>query len=127
MMRALSRLEDEGPALLESELLGVLMLCPYLRLDCGSLRPQDFSSSHRGAAFEAIMRVKHPTVGFVVAALEQANVTPPPGRTGWADALNRCLDIAFVEDEAVALAVRAIKEQAAMRRLDALARRPDVW
>lgn len=104
--------------LVEAQLLGTLMICPYLRLDCGSLRPSDFSTAHRGAAFEAILAVKHPEIGLVVAHLEQHNVPAPPGSTGWGDALARCLDITFVEDDAVPDAVRAIKEAAIQRRVD---------
>ena len=123
MRRALASLSDGEPsaaALLESELLGTLILVPYLRLDCATLRPADFSSAHRGAAFAAIMLVKHPDLGLVVDQLERAGAPPPPGRTGWGDALARCLDVAFVEDDAVPDAVRAIKEAARRRRLDAI-------
>jgi hypothetical protein len=115
MRRALEALD--GP-LLESELLGTLMIVPYLRLDCGTLRPADFSSPHRGAAFQAIMTVKHPELGLVVDHLERTGAPPPPGRTGWGDALARVLDVAFVEDEAVPLAVKAIKEAAIARRAE---------
>lgn len=128
MRRALQALEDgdpDGPALLESQLLGALMLVPYLRLDCQTLRPSDFSSSHRGAAFAAIMLVKHPELGLVVDHLNAAGAPHPPGRTGWADALSRVMDMAFVEDDAVPEAARAIKEAAALRRLNAIARRSD--
>lgn len=117
MRRALEALQsDETPALLESELLGTLMLCPLLRLDCQTLRPSDFSSSHRGEAFQAILAVRHPELGLVVAHLEATQAPPPPGRTGWGDALSRCMDLAFVEDDAVPDAVRAIKEAARTRR-----------
>ena len=126
MRRALASLDDGGtPALLESELLGTLMLCPYLRLDCSSLRPTDFSSPHRGAAFAAILAVKHPELGLVVDHLERSGAPPPPGRTGWGDALARCLDVAFVEDDAVPDAVKAIKEAALTRRNAARTRRAD--
>jgi len=127
MRRALEAIESEGPALLESELLGTLMLVPYLRLDCQTLRPRDFSSPQRGAAFAAIMLVKHPELGLVVDHLEKLGAAPPPNRTGWGDALSRCMDVAFVEDDAVPEAVKAIKEAAAMRKLDALAGRADGW
>ena len=123
MRAALASLDDGGtPALLESELLGTLMLCPYLRLDCQTLRPSDFSSSHRGAAFQAILAVKHPELGLVVDHLERSGAPPPPGRTGWGDALARCLDVTFVEDDAVPEAVKAIKEAARARRLASLGR-----
>ena len=124
MRRALAGLDrPDGIALVESQLIGCLLLCPFLRLDCATLRPADFSSPHRGAAFAAIMLVKHPELGLVVEQLEKVNAPPPPGRTGWADALCRLLDVAFVEDDAVPEAVRAIKEAAierkAARRLSA--------
>ncbi len=122
MRRALANLD--GP-LIEAELLGTLMIVPYLRLDCQTLRPQDFSSPHRGAAFAAIMLVKHPELGLVVDHLDKSGAPPPPGRTGWADALSRCLDLTFVEDDAVPEAVRAIKEAARARRLSVLGRRDD--
>lgn len=119
MRRALASLDDGNPsaaALLESELLGTLILVPYLRLDCATLRPADFSSPHRGAAFAAIMLVKHPELGLVVDQLERAQAPPPPGRTGWGDALSRCMDLAFVEDDAVPEAVKAIKEASVSRK-----------
>jgi len=119
MRRALQSLD--GP-LIEAELLGTLMICPLLRLDCQTLRPSDFSSPHRGAAFAAIMLVKHPELGLVVDHLERTGAPHPPGRTGWGDALARCMDIAFVEDDAVADAVKAIKEAARERRLALLGR-----
>lgn len=125
MRRALALLDEGNPstaALLESELLGALMICPYLRLDCSTLRPTDFSSPHRGAAFAAIMLVKHPELGLVVDQLEATGAPPPPGRTGWGDALSRCMDLAFVEDDAVPEAVKAIKEAARARRLASLGR-----
>ena len=128
MRRALASLSDGDPsaaALLESELLGTLMIVPYLRLDCATLRPTDFSSPHRGAAFQAVMAVRHPELGLVVDHLERTGAPPPPGRTGWGDALARCLDVAFVEDDAVPEAVRAIKEAARRRRLNTIMGGPD--
>lgn len=122
-MRRALELQDEP--LIEAQLLGTLMVCPYLRLDCGTLRPVDFSSPHRGAAFAAIMLVKHPELGIVVDHLERAGARPPDHRTGWGDALARCLDVTFVEDDAVPEAVRAIKEASALRRINAIAGRPD--
>ena len=119
MRRALSLIDDDnptGPALIESQLLGALMVCPYLRLDCSSLRPQDFSTAHRGAAFAAIMLVKRPEIGLVVDELERNGAPPPPRCTGWGDALGRLLDVAFVEDDAVPDAVKAIKEAAIRRK-----------
>lgn len=115
MRRALA-LQDTP--LVEAQLLGTLMIVPYLRLDCGTLRPADFSSSSRGAAFAAIMAVRHPEIGLVVDHLERAGTPPPPGRTGWGDALARCLDVTFVEDDAVPEAVKAIKEAAIKRKAD---------
>lgn len=115
-MRRALELQD-GP-LVEAQLLGTLMIVPYTRLDCQTLRPSDFSSPHRGAAFAAIMLVKHPELGLVVDQLERAGTLPPPGRTGWGDALARCLDVTFVEDDAVPEAVRAIKEAAIKRKAD---------
>lgn len=115
-MRRAIELQDEP--LIEAQLLGSLMVCPYLRLDCQTLRPSDFSSPHRGAAFAAIMLVKHPELGLVVDQLERTGAPPPPGRTGWGDALARCLDVTFVEDDAVPDAVRAIKEAAIERKTD---------
>lgn len=122
-LEALSEDDPEGATLVEAQLLGALMICPYLRLDCGTLLRTDFSSWHRGAAFDAIMAVRHPEVGLVVAHLEVSNTAHPPGRTGWGDALSRLLDVAFVEDEAVPDAVRAIKEAARGRRAEARMRR----
>lgn len=120
MLRALRQILDdnstEAAAALEAQLLGALMLCPYLRLDCETLRPTDFSSQYRGAAFAAIMLVKHPELGLVVNHLEAAGIPHPPGRTGWGDALARVLDVAFVEDEAIPDAVKAIKEAAVARK-----------
>lgn len=128
MRRALALLADEAPgavAHVEAQLLGALMLCPYLRLDCQTLRASDFSTQHRGAAFLAIMLVRHPELGLVVDELERAGSPPPPGRTGWGDALARLVDVAFVEDEVVPDAVKAIKEAARARRLDAILGRSD--
>lgn len=128
MRRALQSLADGdpgGPALLESQLLGALILCPLLRLDCQTLRPADFASPHRGAAFAAVMIVRHPELGLVVDHLERVGAPPPPGRTGWGDALARCLDVAFVEDECIPDAVRAIKEAALLRRQARRLRQPD--
>lgn len=115
-MRRALELQD-GP-LVEAQLLGTLMIVPFLRLDCQTLRPSDFSSPHRGAAFAAIMLVKHPELGLVVDHLERTGAPPPPGRTGWGDALARCLDVTFVEDDAVPEAVKAIKEAAIKRKAD---------
>lgn len=121
MRRALRLLDEEHPdgiVLLEVGLLGCLMLAPYLRLDAcmQTLRASDFASTHRGAAFAAIMITRHPELGLVVRHLEAAGVPPPPGRTGWGDALARVLDVAFVEDDAVPDAVRAIKEASVSRK-----------
>jgi len=119
MRRAILAFEDDPePSIVESQLLGTLMVCPYLRLDCQNLRPSDFSSAHRGAAFEAIMATRHPEIGLVVAHLERAKVSAPPGCTGWGDALARCLDATFVDDDAVPDAVRVIRESAIQRRID---------
>lgn len=125
MRRALESLEQtDGIALLEQQLLGALMLCPYLRLDCQSLKPPDFSSPFRGAAFKAIMAEKRPELGPVVHRLESEREPFPPGRTGWGDTLARIVDVSFVEDDAVPDACKAIKEAARERkrhsRLDAL-------
>ncbi len=126
MRRALAHLDSpDGIALVESQLLGTLLICPYLRLDCGTLRLTDFASPYRGAAFAAIMVTKHPEVGLVVAELERQGIRPPPNCTGWADALCRTMDVTFVEDDAVPEAVRAIKEAARARRLSVLGRRDD--
>lgn len=125
MRRALLAL-DSGPeaiALVESQLIGTLMVCPALRQHCNALRQEDFSTSHRGAAFSAIMRLSCPEVGLVALDLEE---TPPPPRcTGWGDALGRLLDVAFVEDEVIPEAVRAIKDAAIERRAEARRRRQD--
>lgn len=119
MWRALENLDSaDGVSLVESQLLGALIICPYLRLDCQALRPADFSSHHRGEAFAAIMAIKHPELGLVVAHLEAHGATPPPGRTGWGDALSRVLDLAFVEDDAIPEAVRAIKGAAIERKME---------
>lgn len=130
MRRALQSLSDSDPnpsgiALVEAELLGVLILVPYLRLDCATLRPSDFSSPHRGAAFAAIMLCPHPELGLVVDHLERSQSPPPPGRTGWGDALARCMDVAFVESDAVPEAVTRIKESARRRRLAEIMGGPD--
>lgn len=127
MTRALSLLDAEPGAihLVESELLAALMVCPYLRLDCSQLRPEDFSSAFRGVAFQAILAVKRPTLGLVVDWLEMNGHPAPANRTGWGDALARIIGMDPAEDDFVPHAIRAIKEAAAMRRLDALARRPD--
>lgn len=119
MRRALALLADEAPdaiAHVEAQLLGALILCPYLRLDCQTLRATDFSSAHRGAAFAAIMLVKHPELSLVAHELERTHAPAPVGRTGWGDALARLVDVAFVEDDAVPDAVRAIKEAAVSRK-----------
>ena len=71
------------------------------------------------------MLLKHPEAGLVAHELYRNGAPPPPRCSGWADAIGRLLDSAFVEDDAVPFAVKAIKEAAAMRRLDALAGRPD--
>ncbi len=128
MRRSLLAAEGGHPSgidLVESDLLGTLIICPLLRLDCDGLKRSDFKSPFRGAAFAAIMTERHPELALVVARLEAAGEPPPPGRTGWADALSRCLDVAFVEDDAVPEAVRAIKEAARARRLSVLGRRDD--
>lgn len=128
MNRAIRALADGAPdaiALVESQLLGALMLCPYLRLDCGALKPQDFSSPHRGAAFEAILAVRHPEASLVALHLTDAGAPPPPRCTGWADAIGRLLDAAFVEDDAVPAAVDAIRTAARSRRLDVILGRAD--
>lgn len=117
MRRAIESLEQtDGVSLLEQQLLGALMLCPYLRLDCQALRPGDFSSPFRGAAFQAVMAEKRPELGSVVHRLETDREPFPPGRTGWADTLARIIEVAFVEDDAVLDAVKAIKEAARERK-----------
>jgi len=118
---------DLGIALVESQLLGALMLAPYLRLhgSLQTLRPEDFASPHRGVAFAAIMLERRPEIGLVVHRLEEGGHRPPHNRTGWGDALSRLLDVALVDDEAVPEAVRAIKEAAIARRAAARLRRPD--
>ena len=127
MLTALRLLDDgdpSGPALLESSLLGCLMLAPYNRLQSclQTLRPTDFSSPHRGAAFAAIMLERHPELPLVVARLNADGARPPHNRTGWADALARVVDLALVDDDAIPEAVRRIKEAALARRI---ARRSD--
>lgn len=117
MIRALQSLEQtDGIAILEAELLGVLMICPLLRLDCQTLRPQDFSSPFRAAAFAAIMLERHPSLGSVVSRLEAERSPVPPGRTGWGDTLARVLDMALVDDDAVGPAARAIRAAAIERK-----------
>ena len=130
MRRALRLLDEEHPdgiVLLEVGLLGCLMLAPYNRLQSciQSLRPVDFAAPHRGIAFAAIMTERHPELAHVVARLEADGAPVPHGRTGWGDALARLLDVALVDDDAIPEAVRRIKEAAAVRRLNGLARRPD--
>jgi len=119
-LRSLAESPDDTQALalLESQLLGALMLAPYLRLDSAlqTLRPADFASPHRGAAFAAIMLERHPEIGLVVDRLIREGHPAPPSRAGWADALARTLDVALVEDDAVPDAVRAIKEAAVARK-----------
>lgn len=123
MRRALWLLDQDDPSglvLLECQLLGCLMLAPYNRLysSVQSLRASDFSASHRGVAFTAIMAERHPELGHVVARLEADGAPPPHGRTGWGDALSRLLDVALVDDDAVPEAVRRIKEAAIKRKAD---------
>jgi len=130
MRKALSLIDDGNPngiALLESQLLGLLMLDPVSRLEpcLQTLRPADFESAHRGVAFGAIMLERKPELGLVVSRLEAEGHRPPGNRTGWGDALARCLDVAMVDEEAIPEAVKAIKEAAALRRLEAISRRPD--
>lgn len=110
--------ENDGIVLIESQLLGALMLCPYLRLDCEALRPTDFKGRHRGIAFQAIMTEKRPELGLIVARLEAEGHQPPPGRTGWGDALSRLLDVALIDDDSVRDAVRRVREAALARRLE---------
>ena len=126
-LRALAESPDDptAVALLESQLLGALMLAPYLRLDCDALRPSDFSSQHRGAAFKAIMDERHPELSLVVDRLTREGHRPPPSRSGWADALARTLDVALVEDDAVPDVVKAIRSAALSRRAATRLRRPD--
>ena len=124
MRSALSLLDNGDPSgleLLEAQLLGCLVLAPYNRLDSAlqTLRPADFSSPHRGLAFEAIMAERRPEVGLVVNRLEREGHRPPQQYTGWADAVSRMLDVALVDDDAVSDAVRAIKEASLARRLQA--------
>lgn len=110
--------DPQALALLESQLLGALMLAPYLRLDAPlqTLRPADFASPYRGVAFAAIMLERHPEVGLVVNRLVRDGHRAPSSRTGWADALARTLDVAIVDDDAVPDAVKAIKEAAVARK-----------
>ncbi|MDX9734977.1 MAG: hypothetical protein RBU36_12685 [Thermoanaerobaculia bacterium] len=118
-LRTLAESPDDpvALALLESQLLGALMICPYLRLDCGTLRPADFASPHRGAAFQAILDERHPELSLVVDRLDRDGHRPPPTRAGWADALARTLDVAFVDDDAVPEAVQRIKDAALARKI----------
>lgn len=118
-LRTLAESPDDpvALALLEAQLLGALMLCPYLRLDCGALRPADFSSPHRGVAFQAILDERHPEISLVVDRLNRDGHRAPSSRTGWADALARTLDVAFVDDDAVPEAVRRIKDAALARKI----------
>lgn len=130
MRRALQLLDDgdpDGLVLLEAGLVGALMLCPSLRLysSLQTLRPADFVGKHRGAAFGVVMTERNPELAFVVDRLERDGIPHPPNRTGWGDALSRLLDVALVDDEAVPEAARRIKEAAALRRLNVIARRPD--
>ncbi len=125
MTRAIALLTFEPGAIhiVESELLAALMVCPYLRLDCSQLRPEDFSSPFRGVAFTAIMAVKRPTLGLVCDYLESAGHPAPADRTGWGDALSRIIGMDPAEDDFVPDAARAIRNAAVSRRLSALGRR----
>lgn len=122
MTRALDILDAEPGALaiVESELLAALMVCPYLRLDVGSLRPEDFVSPFRGVAFRAILAVKRPTLGLVCEWLEANGHQPPADRTGWGDALSRLIGMDPAEDDFLAPAIKAIKEAACRRKLRAI-------
>ena len=130
MRKALSLIDDGNPngiALLESQLLGLLMLDPVSRLEpcLQTLRPADFESAHRGIAFGAIMLERRPELGMVVTRLEREGHRPPGNRTGWGDALARCLDVAMVDEEAIPDAVRAIREASRRRQLSAIMGGPD--
>lgn len=118
MTRALSLLDAEPGAihLVESELLAALMVCPYLRLDCGALHPEDFCSPFRAVAYTAIMAVKRPTLGLVCAWLEMNGHQAPANRTGWGDELSRIIGMDPAEDDFVIPAIRAIKEAALERK-----------
>lgn len=116
MRRALA---SDSIALVESQLLGSLMVCPLLRLDCETLRPTDFSTDHRGVVFDAVMRLKHPEAGLVAAHLTDTGAPPPPRLSGWAEAICALLDTTFVEEDAIPDAVRAIKAAAIDRRAKA--------
>lgn len=118
MTRALDILPSEPGAIhiVESELLAALMVCPYLRLDCGALRPEDFSSPFRGVAFTAIMAVKRPTLGLTVDWLEANGHPAPADRTGWGDALSRIIGMDPAEDDFVPHAIRAIKAASLERK-----------
>jgi hypothetical protein len=126
MRRALdSQIQKDGTTLVEIQLLGALMLCPYLRLDCSTLHPQDFSDPAIGKAFSAVMAERYPELSLVVYRLELECSRPPHGYTGWGDALASVIGLAFVEDDAVPEAVRVIKESARLRRQEIRLRRPD--
>lgn len=118
MTRALDLLDAEPSAILivEAELLAALMVCPYLRLDCQPLRPEDFSSPFRGAAFRAIMAVKRPTLGLTVEWLEANGHPSPANRTGWGDELSRIIGMDPADDDFAPEAVHRIKEAALERK-----------
>ncbi len=118
MTRALDLLDAEPGAihLVESELLAALMVCPYLRLDCSQLRPEDFSSPFRGVAFAAIMAVRRPTLGLVCDWLEAHGHQAPANRSGWGDALARIIGMDPAEDDFVIPAVKSIKAAALERK-----------
>jgi hypothetical protein len=121
MRRALQMLDDGNPdgiVLLEAGLVGALMLDPTLRLygALQTLRPADFVGRHRGAAFGVVMDEPHPELALVVERLEREGIPHPPNRTGWGDALSRLLDVALVDDEAIPVAARRIKEAALARK-----------
>lgn len=128
MRRAIAAAEAGHPSgvdRVESDLLGTLIICPFLRLDCETLKPTDFKSPFRGAAFAAIMAVKHPELALVAAHLEAAGEPAPPSRTGWVDALSRVVDHTFLEEDAIRDAIRVIRDAAVSRRLATIMGRQD--
>ncbi len=112
--------EGGSIAAVESSFLGSLITAPYLRLGKAvcALKPEHFSSSHYGAVFEAVMRLKHPEAVLVAHDLENSGMRPPQGSYGWGTVVGAVLDDPLVDEDAAEEAALTIRAAAKRRSME---------